>query len=101
NKDDLGKADRQDDFRPNKSLPAGWYQVSKKSYAGTGFDKGHMCNSKDRTSTPEDNSATFLMTNMVPQSPNNNQKAWERLESYCRDLATQGKELYIVCGPAG
>jgi endonuclease G len=45
--------------------------------------------------------ATFYMTNVVPQSPNSNQKGWERLESYCRELAKQGHVLYIACGPHG
>jgi endonuclease G len=41
------------------------------------------------------------MTNILPQSPACNQKGWERLESYCRDLADRGKELYIAAGPHG
>ena len=48
-----------------------------------------------------DNDAVFLMTNIIPQSPACNQNGWERLESYCRDLAFKGKELYIVAGPHG
>src|SRR5260370_986330 len=41
------------------------------------------------------------MTNVVPQSPASNQKAWERLESYCRSLVKKGSELHIACGPHG
>src|SRR5262249_43754202 len=67
----------------------------------SGLDRGHMCPSGDRTATKEDNEATFYMTNMVPQSPDNNRKTWEKLEAYCRRLARQGKELYIIAGPAG
>src|SRR5205814_2402225 len=29
------------------------------------------------------------------------QRAWERLESYCRTLARDGHALYICCGPHG
>jgi endonuclease G len=60
-----------------------------------------MCPAADRSVSKEDIAATFLMDNMVPQSPNNNRKTWERLESYCRRLAKRGNELYIVAGPAG
>lgn len=60
-----GSATRQDDFRPDASLPAGWYQVQSNSYTGSGLDRGHNCPSADRTSTVADNSATFLMTNMI------------------------------------
>jgi endonuclease G len=97
----LGQATRQDNFRADTDLPSGWYRVGSSSYSGSGFDRGHMCPSADRTGSTADNSATFLMTNMVPQSPNNNQRGWARLEDYCRKLATSGNELYIVSGPSG
>lgn len=97
----LGNAKRQNNFRPDSSLPKGWYQVTTKDYDGSGFDRGHLVNSQDRSRSVEDNSATFLMTNIVPQAPDNNQVAWEKLESYSRDLANQGKELYIVAGGTG
>jgi endonuclease G len=97
----LGTTPRQDDFRNDGSLPAGWYQVQSTDYSGSGFDRGHLTPSGDRTSTIPDNSATFLMTNMMPQAPFNNQGPWEELESYCRTLVNQGNELYIIAGGAG
>ena len=97
----LGSAARQDDFRADATLPAGWYQPSASSYQGSGFDRGHHCPSADRTKTVADNSATFLMTNMAPQAPNNNQRTWAGLEEYCRTLVGAGNELYIVCGSYG
>jgi len=97
----LGSAPRQDDFRPDPSLPAGWYQVTQFDYQGSGFDRGHHTPSADRTRSIPDNSATFLMTNMMPQAPFNNQGPWEELESYCRTLVGQGNELYIIAGGSG
>ncbi|PJJ60435.1 DNA/RNA non-specific endonuclease [Hymenobacter chitinivorans] len=97
----LGTAARQDDFRADATLPAGWYQVQTGSYTVSGFDRGHNCPSADRTTTVADNSATFLMTNMVPQAPRNNQQTWANLEGYCRTLVDQGNELYIVMGNYG
>jgi len=97
----IGTTPRQDDFRPDTTLPAGWYQVQANDYSGSGFDRGHMCPSADRTSSVADNSATFLMPNFVPQAPNNNQGPWEDLESYLRTLVQAGNELYIVSGPLG
>jgi len=97
----LGSAPRQDDFRPDESLPAGWYRVTQFDYTGSGFDRGHHTPSADRTRTIPDNSATFLMTNIMPQAPANNQGPWEELESYCRTLVNQGNELYIIAGGAG
>jgi endonuclease G len=97
----LGTTPRQDDFRNDPSLPAGWYQVQGTDYSGSGFDRGHHTPSADRTSSVPDNSATFFMTNMMPQAPFNNQGPWEELETYCRTLVAQGNELYIIAGGAG
>ena len=97
----LGSTPRQNDFRNDTTLPAGWYQVLATSYSGSGYDRGHMCPSADRTLTVADNSATFLMTNMIPQAPNNNQGPWANLENYLRTLVTAGKELYIYSGGYG
>lgn len=97
----LGSASRQDDFRADPSLPAGWYQVQATDYQGSGFDRGHHTPSADRTRTVADNSATFFMTNMMPQAPDNNQGPWAVLEGYCRTLVGQGNELYIITGGTG
>lgn len=99
----IGDADRMDDFRPDEDLPNGWYGVRKADYQYNkyGFDRGHVCPSADRTTTKEDNSMTFLMTNMVPQSPDNNRVIWMHFECYERDLVKAGNELYIIAGPYG
>jgi endonuclease G len=97
----LGSAPRQDDFRADTTLPTGCYRVSGTSYSGSGFDRGHMAPSADRTNTIANNSATFLMTNMIPQAPDNNQGIWANLEDYSRQLVSQGKELYIISGGYG
>lgn len=95
-----GSISRGDDFRNDPSLPAGFYQVQATSYSGTGFDRGHNCPSADRTNSAADNSATFLMSNMMPQAPNNNQQTWAKLENYTRTLLPTN-EVYIICGSYG
>jgi endonuclease G, mitochondrial len=96
-----GTTQRSNDFRPDPDLPQGWYHVTGKDYSGSGFDRGHLCSSGDRDNTPENNSATFFMTNIVPQAPNNNQGAWNALELYVRGLADTGNEVYCFAGPYG
>lgn len=97
----IGSAPRQDDFRPDPDLPTGWYQVTDGDYTGSGYDRGHMTPSGDRTRSIPDNSATFLMTNIVPQTAANNQGPWEEFETYCRSLVNQGNEIYIYSGVHG
>jgi endonuclease G, mitochondrial len=96
-----GTSHRQNDFRADPDLPTAWPATQPHDYSGSGFDRGHLANSEDRSSDPTDNSATFLMTNMVPQAPDNNRGVWVELENYCRQLARAGQELYIIAGPSG
>lgn len=97
----LGGAERQDDFRPDPALPAGWFRADDNHYSNSGFSRGHMVPSGDRTRSIPDNSATFLMTNIIPQAIENNSGPWQSLEDYCRDLAEAGNELYIISGGNG
>ncbi len=76
-------------------------QASLADFSGSGYDRGHMCPSGDRTASAAANSLTFYLSNMVPQAANNNQGPWEKLESYSRTLVGQGKELFIVSGGFG
>ena len=97
----IGSAARCDCFASDVTLPSGWYRVGSSSYTNSGFDRGHMCPSADRTFSSTDNRETFLMTNMIPQAPNNNQRTWVGLENYERTLVNQGNECYIICGAYG
>jgi endonuclease G, mitochondrial len=88
-------------FEPDPALPQSWAQVQPADYTGSGFDRGHMVPAADRDKTSADSKAVFLMTNILPQSPDNNQGPWEKLESNCRSLARSGRELYITAGGVG
>ncbi|NEO83016.1 MAG: DNA/RNA non-specific endonuclease [Spirulina sp. SIO3F2] len=101
NTDWFGPAERNDDFRADPDLPEGCPVVTPSDYRGSGFDRGHLAPSADRTRSQADNSATFLMTNMIPQAPENNREVWRELEEYTRDLVFEGHELYIIAGGSG
>ncbi|MEZ4300608.1 MAG: DNA/RNA non-specific endonuclease [Polyangiaceae bacterium] len=94
----LGTAPRQDDFRTDNTFPAALPQAKLSDYSGSGYDRGHLCPSAERTLTVAANSQTFYLTNMVPQAPNSNQGPWASLENEVRKLATQGRELFITAG---
>ncbi len=99
---DLGDVERYSGpFIPDSSLPSGWYQVRHGDYTGSGYDRGHMVPSADRTASPADNQATFILTNILPQAPANNQGPWADLENYLRDQVRSGDEAYIIAGPQG
>lgn len=92
---------RLNNFAGFSGLPTGWYTVQSNSYSGSGFDRGHNCPSADRTSSADANSSTFLMTNMIPQAPQNNQQTWANLENYLREQVVAGNEVYIIMGSYG
>ena len=50
---------------------------------------------------PEDNAATFLLTNIVPQAPRHNREVWKNLEDYERQLMSNGNDVYIIAGTSG
>lgn len=97
---DVGSSGRSN-FIQDTTLPGGFYQVLTTDYSGSGYDRGHMCPSADRTITTTDNQQVFYMSNMVPQAPDNNQGVWANFESYCRSVASAGNEVLITCGPSG
>ena len=98
---DLGDLSRSDDFREDNSLPKNCYQVDEKDYRGSGYDRGHLIPSGDRTRTKSDNSSTFLMVNMIPQHPSNNRQVWRELEQYSRELVNRGFTLHSFAGGNG
>jgi endonuclease G, mitochondrial len=101
-KSDIGKVARQNNFHVETSLPENGFQhVAPEDYVGSGFDRGHMCNSKDRTKTVKDNQETFSMANMQPQTADLNQRVWEKLEEDSRKLAQKGNTLFILAGCYG
>lgn len=101
NASNLGTTPRSTEFFADTSLPIGWYQVQPTDYTRTGYNRGQMCPSEHRTLTMPDNMATFLMTDVLPQAPGNDEGPWELIENYTRDLAMQGMDLFLVCGYDG
>lgn len=98
---DLGDAQRQASFDPDPDLPAGFVRIVHKDYTGSGFDRGHLCPHGDRDATAAMSASTFVMTNIIPQAPNVNEKAWAHLENYSRRQVRRRHRLYIISGPTG
>jgi endonuclease G, mitochondrial len=93
-----GTIARQNDFRADDTFPNGFPQAQLPDYVSSGYDRGHMCPSDDRTLVLLDNQNTFYLTNMLPQLHTLNAGPWEKLEAYSRTLTAAGKELFVVAG---
>ncbi|MFY8001914.1 MAG: DNA/RNA non-specific endonuclease [Candidatus Kapaibacteriota bacterium] len=100
NADYFGDTERkQGQFMPDPDLPPQFYKVKHQDYSNTGYDRGHMVRSEERTASRADNDATFYTTNLLPQYHDLNAGPWLRLEEFCQYLAQRkNKELYIICG---
>jgi endonuclease G len=78
------------------------YQVNTHYWTATGYDRGHMapnwgvsiCYGRDAQVE------TFLLTNVVPQSPALNRGLWETLEKIIsNDYAERFGQVWVICGP--
>ena len=98
-----GTLARVDTFRPDPAVDPTWYRVQAFDYSLSGFDRGHMTPNADRDNQNRIpiNQETYLMSNMVPQAPDNNQGPWASLEGYLRTVTDSGNEIYIISGPNG
>ena len=74
-------------------------QLLTSDYTGSGFDRGHMTRSADRTAGNVDNAITFYLTNVVPQMADLNQGVWAQFENALADSARAGRAVYVITGP--
>jgi len=88
--------------RPNnfKSDPElGDHSAKDSDYTGSGLDRGHNKPARD-SANQESMDESFLLSNIAPQSPELNQRAWEMLEQATWELtqATGGKSAIFTGG---
>lgn len=79
------KVKRPHYFRPDNRLPKP--RVKHGDYTKTGYARGHMCPSADRSTSKEACRETFLMSNVCPMTDTLNDGVWKRLEIESRRLA--------------
>lgn len=78
---------------------ASQHRSSLKDYARSGYDRGHMAPNGDMVNRTQQ-SDSFSLANMVPQSPRNNQEVWRNLEEATRAFILKKRTpAYILTGP--
>jgi hypothetical protein len=96
NKSWLGSESKRPDFFADPALTNDFTLISHDDYLRTGYDRGHLAPSAHRKRDLKDNIATFLTTNILPQSIDNNQlffkpkfdnSAWYKLETRCSSFS--------------
>lgn len=92
-----GKAPRKDEFREDPEVPV-QYRAVLKDYTASGYDRGHMAPAADFYYSVQAMSESFLLTNMMPQTPGNNRGIWKYTEEYTRSWADAFGEIYVITG---
>lgn len=94
-----GDAKRADKFAADpRVVVRNWPAAMPAHYKGTGYDRGHLCPSADRTGTQAGNDCTFYLSNIAPQTPALNRGPWKQLEEQVREWAIRHDSLYVVTG---
>lgn len=99
-KKDMETVDRLDNFRPDFRVPK-LFRADLSDYRRSGFDRGHLVASANLNDENLQNSETFLLSNMSPQTPAFNRDKWRSLESAVRELDAEEDvlETYVITGP--
>lgn len=98
-RDTQGKVGRSASFQVDLELKKRGFEVAANSdYSKSGYDKGHLLPSADRQASAEENRATFVLSNCLPQLPALNRGTWKSLEEYLRKLSHEYDTLYVVTG---
>jgi endonuclease G len=100
---DFGPAPRYPGpFYPDAMLPAAWFHPDTNEYFSSGYDRGHMVRSEERTQTEDQNIQTFVLTNVLPQTPDLNRGVWFDFELYVQSRVksqTHPQDAYELAGP--
>lgn len=93
------------DIGPRPDFSADWrtlWPVDTSSYRGSGYDRGHLAPNYAMAVNGGEAAQrdSFLMSNMLPQSPKLNRQLWQRLEAVVMDhFLPRFGQLQVITGP--
>lgn len=83
-------------FRQDVNCPKP--RAKAQSYVNSGYQRGHLCPSADRSADNVQMRATFIMSNVAPMTPQLNTIQWAQAEDYSRCLVRYGHECHLMAG---
>lgn len=97
-KSDLGRHHRPagQSFLTDPACPRP--RAKSSDYTRTGYQRGHLCPSADRSANVELMRATFVMSNVAPMCPGLNMQGFAQAEEHCRALAWANHRCLLVAG---
>ena len=91
-----GPANRSNDFRNDARAT----NCAPSSWAGSGYDRGHMKPAGDSKNSDAEMSSSFLMSNIAPQTASLNRGKWKSLEASVRAWSIDYSRVYVIMGPS-
>lgn len=73
--------------------------ATNSDYSKSGYDKGHMAPAADMKWNSTAMKESFYFTNICPQHPQLNRRAWKKLEEKIRDWGMADSAIIVICGP--
>lgn len=83
-------------FRQDADCPKP--RAKAQNFVNTGYQRGHLCPSADRSADNAQMRATFVMSNVAPMTAVLNTVQWAQAEDYSRCLARYGHECHMMAG---
>lgn len=74
-------------------------QAMREDYSNSGWDKGHLAPAADMKWSSNAMFESFYFTNICPQNHTMNERSWQKLEKYVRDMAEKYGRVWVVTGP--
>lgn len=73
-------------------------RAKSSDYVRSGYQRGHLCPSADRSNDTQLMRATFVMSNVAPMIPALNMQGFAQSEELTRSIARSGKRCLMVAG---
>lgn len=96
---DIGNVARESSWKFKNDIPLKVATARHSDYNSTGYDRGHLCPAHDRSASQKRMKATFVMSNIAPQTPSLNRVTWYQTERITREAALMFDSVGVVAIP--
>lgn len=97
-KKNLGRHHRPGNISFRQDVDCPKPRAKAQSFVNTGFQRGHLCPSADRSADNDQMRATFVMSNVAPMTAALNTVQWAQAEDYSRCLVRYGHDCHLMAG---
>lgn len=97
-KKNLGRDHRPSNISFRQDIKCPKPRAKAQSFVNSGYQRGHLCPSADRSADVTRMRATFIMSNVAPMTPALNMVQWAQAEDYSRSMARYGHECHMLAG---